>query len=181
MWSTLFQKMDVGMSVRGNTAVSAAILTESVTSWRSGHEWLIGTLFHEPIYLYSSTVKSETTWLWPEELWIDATTTTTLTVTDETTIQNLHTVTKGKRHNAGCTCHTKTRECVIKKNTVMIDECFWINAPQWRAWQKRKKIKRMDKIEYIYTKTANANIPLSNFSGQCVFILVPFLTQDQEF
>ena len=40
----------------------------------------------------------------------------------------MHTVTKGKRHSAGCTCEgknpTKTCECVSERNTVTMDECF---------------------------------------------------------
>ena len=44
----------------------------------------------------------------------------------------MHTVTKGKRHSAGCTCEgerkkknpTKTCECVSVRNTVTMDECF---------------------------------------------------------
>ena len=35
----------------------------------------------------------------------------------------MYTVTKGKRHSAGCTCHTKTRECVDERNIVMMVEC----------------------------------------------------------
>ena len=27
--------------------------------------------------------------------------------------------------------HTKTCECMSERNTVMMDECFWIKAPQW--------------------------------------------------
>ena len=40
----------------------------------------------------------------------------------------MHSVAKGKRHSAGCTCeeknHTKTCECVSERNTVTMDECF---------------------------------------------------------
>ena len=40
----------------------------------------------------------------------------------------MHTVTKGKRHSAGCTCegknHTEMCECVSERNTVTMDECF---------------------------------------------------------
>ena len=40
----------------------------------------------------------------------------------------MHTVTKGKRPSAGCTCEgknpTKTSECVSERNTVTMDECF---------------------------------------------------------
>ena len=32
----------------------------------------------------------------------------------------------------------KTREWVSERNIVMMDECFWINATQWCAWQKKK-------------------------------------------
>ena len=57
----------------------------------------------------------------------------------------VHTVTKGKRHSAGCTCenknHTKTCECVTETNTVTMDECFWINAPRWCVWEKRGRKK----------------------------------------
>ena len=35
--------------------------------------------------------------------------------------------------------HTKTCECVSERNTVTMDECFWINAPQWCAWEKQNK------------------------------------------
>ena len=56
----------------------------------------------------------------------------------------VHTVTKGKRHNAGCACkekiiQTETCECVSDRNIVTMDECFWINAPQWCAWPRKKK------------------------------------------
>ena len=38
----------------------------------------------------------------------------------------------------GCTCEginpTKTCECVSERNTVTMDECFWINVPQWCVW-----------------------------------------------
>ena len=30
-------------------------------------------------------------------------------------------------------------EWASERNIVMMDECFWINAPQWCAWQERKK------------------------------------------
>ena len=33
------------------------------------------------------------------------------------------------------------REWVNERNIVIMDECFWINAPQWHAWQKKKKKK----------------------------------------
>ena len=44
----------------------------------------------------------------------------------------VHTVTKGKRHSAGCTRgggggggdHTKTCECVSERNIVTMDQCF---------------------------------------------------------
>ena len=45
--------------------------------------------------------------------------------------KTVHTVTKGKRHSAGCTCekkkkkkknHTKTCECVSERNIVTMDE-----------------------------------------------------------
>ena len=40
----------------------------------------------------------------------------------------VHTVTKGKKYSAGCTCeeknHTKTCECVSERNIVTMDECF---------------------------------------------------------
>ena len=29
--------------------------------------------------------------------------------------------------------HTKTCECMSERNTVTMDECFWIKAPQWCA------------------------------------------------
>ena len=40
----------------------------------------------------------------------------------------VYTVTKGKRHSAGCTSEeenpTKTCECVSERNIVTMDECF---------------------------------------------------------
>ena len=40
--------------------------------------------------------------------------------------------------------HTKTCECMSERNTVMMDECFWIKAPQWCASQKKKDKKRKE-------------------------------------
>ena len=65
--------------------------------------------------------------------------------------ENWATITKGKRHNAGCTCEekivqTETCECVSERNIVTMDECFWINAPQWCAWQKKRKKKKRKKL-----------------------------------
>ena len=67
----------------------------------------------------------------------------------------MHTVTRGKRHNAGYTCeeknHTKTCECVSERNIVTMDECFWINATQWCAWLQ-KQTKKGNKTQYMDTR-----------------------------
>ena len=88
--------------------------------------------------------------------------------------KTVHTVTKGKRHSAGCNVnkqinkqtkiHTKTGEWVSERNIVMMDECFWINAPQWCAWQKTKtKQKRQAKSTENYLGESKA-IQSNNYS-----------------
>ena len=34
---------------------------------------------------------------------------------------------------------TETRDWVSERNIVMMDKCFWINAPQWCFWQTKKE------------------------------------------
>ena len=37
------------------------------------------------------------------------------------------------------------REWVSERNIVMMDECFWINAPQW--WKKKKEKEKKKRKE----------------------------------
>ena len=55
--------------------------------------------------------------------------------------------------------NTKTCECMSERNTVTMDECFWIKAPQWCAWKKRKK---------KYKQGWSVDVMFSSLTGPCV-------------
>ena len=50
-----------------------------------------------------------------------------------------------------------------ERNTVTMDECFWIKAPQWCAWQKKKEKKEKNKkerrAEVVSVETKSFRLP----------------------
>ena len=77
------------------------------------------------------------------------------------------------RHGAGCTCvrknPTKTCERVNERNTVTMDVSFWINIPQWCAWQKKKKKKKEEKT---YAKMVVLIVRWQSHYSQVLLVVV---------
>ena len=59
----------------------------------------------------------------------------------------VHLKTKQKRRN-------KMHEWVSERNVVIKDACFWINTPQWCAWQKNTKKHTMLWVDVWYSSTS---------------------------
>ena len=76
-------------------------------------------------------------------------------------------------YSAGCTCEEqKSYKGMSERNTVTMDECFWIKAPQWWKKRRRKKEKKKrytstwtkckkKKKKYIFSTHARWELPLT--------------------
>ena len=82
--------------------------------------------------------------------------------------------------------HIKTCECMSEVNIVMMDECFWINAPQWCAWKKYKNLQDQALFSphcqvwlYIYSQHFWTCSDFSHTAAECFTLLLWVLTSSK--